>query len=116
MANVSNATPRSALKDVLLNGAYKNTRGRGAICELPVEALLISQSQVTVTFRDRIEQVTITIKQGDDVILDEVTSVSAGETIVFNLPLSMEACCSLRITTPQGTDLSGTFFLNTITL
>lgn len=106
---ISQINSSSQSREILLKGIYNNEKARGQICDIPIKVHLLSERLITFAFVDMIEQINVIISENNNVILNEIFSISAGETITLDLPLLTQKHYSLRLTTPQGTDCSGFF-------
>lgn len=98
-------------KEIILRGTYKNDRGRSIPSVSRIEALLSYQREVTIVSLDRIDEVRIIISKDNDWVFNETISIQFGQSVKYKLPNSGEGYYTLRIITPQGTDLYGDFYI-----
>lgn len=87
-------------------GIFETHKDRSLV--LPLEAYL-DGSQLTLTFFDAIEDVTISILGNSGTVETRTVSFTDFQTEIFDISRYAAGNYSLLITTPRGTFLSGNF-------
>lgn len=92
--------------EVQIKGEYETNRRKSLY--FPLEAY-IDSSQLTLTFFDALEDVTISIIGISGTMEIRTVSLNSFQTEVFDVSQYATGSYSLLITTPRGTNLSGSF-------
>ena len=92
--------------EIEIMGTFEDHKDRSLV--LPLEAYL-DGSQLTLTFFDAIEDVTISILGNSGTVETRTVSFTDFQTEIFDISRYAAGNYSLLITTPRGTYLSGNF-------
>lgn len=114
MAFVStNATVPTTLsinerEDINLNGKNKDDRGKSLV--IPFQAWLVDNEEVEILSYHAYTDVTVSICTVSGQVLDSQTlSFASMQSITFNIGNYTEGYYLVKISTPNGTEFSGTF-------
>lgn len=92
--------------EIQIMGKFEDHKDRSLV--LPLEAYLDGR-QLTLTFFDAIEDVTVSIVGNSGTVETRTVSFNDFQTEIFDVSRYAAGNYSLLITTPRGTSLSGNF-------
>lgn len=92
--------------EIQIMGKFEDHKDRSLV--LPLEAYL-DGAQLTLTFFDAIEDVTVSIVGNSGTVETRTVSFNDFQTEIFDVSRYAAGNYSLLITTPRGTSLSGNF-------